>query len=30
VLLARDGRPPADLDGVPVIRSLLELPRLVA
>jgi hypothetical protein len=30
VLLVRDGDPPEGLDGVPVIRSLRELPALVA
>jgi putative hydrolase of the HAD superfamily len=30
VLIVRDGEPPAGLDGVPVIRSLSELPALVA
>jgi putative hydrolase of the HAD superfamily len=30
VLLARDGTQPGDLDGVPVIRSLHELPALLA
>jgi len=30
VLLVRDGTLPGDLDGVPVIRTLRELPALVA
>jgi putative hydrolase of the HAD superfamily len=30
VLLVRAGEPPAEVDGVPVIRSLRELPALVA